>query len=325
MNIYSNDRKRKLVAFLATGMLLAMLVLASVEAPRTARAGGPGPGIANSSAVASPTPQPHLLWQYDVVVAINPAPCAGQNGLFFYGNGGNFINGGGALSYGCVSSQDMPGVFVEPPYKIRYAGGFVPGGAAWDPYPEYARNLIHLHIPDLTAQAQEACEQFPKYTAVTAGRYTEEVIPPGNYSSIHVSGDLTMLPGLYCLGGEFWVNSGARLTGDGVTIFISVGEFYANENSEVHLTAPPEGVIPDPLWLDLLLLVPSFNHRPVIMGGNSLSNYHGVVFSPGSTINISSDADYHTQLIGWNVEIGGVADVTLSVDFWPEMPSPDWR
>ena len=325
MNVSSDKRKRKLVVFLATGVLLAMVVFALVEAPQTVRAGGSGMGGSNLNAVASPTPLPHLLWQYDVVVAINPAQCAGQNGLFFYGNGDVLISGGGALSYGCVSSQDMPDVFVEPPYKIRYAGGFVPGGAAWDPYPEYARNLIHLYIPDFTDQAQAACDQLPKYAAMTAGRSTEEVIPPGNYYSIHVSGELTMLPGLYCVLEDFMVHSGAKVTGDGVTIYMIYGGFLANENSEVHLIAPADGVIPDPLWLDLLLLVPSFNHETIIMGGNSLSNYHGIVFAPASTINISSDADYQSQLIGWNVEIGGVADVTLSVDFWPGMPSPDLR
>jgi len=113
MNVSSDKRKRKLVVFLATGVLLAMVVLALVEAPQIVRA-----GESNLAAVASPTPQPHLLWQYDVVVAINPAQCAGQNGLFFYGNGDVLISGGGALSYAACQAKTCLMFLLSHPTKF---------------------------------------------------------------------------------------------------------------------------------------------------------------------------------------------------------------
>jgi hypothetical protein len=323
MNVPSDVRKSKAIACLAIGALLAMLVLASVGAPQTVRAGGSGAGRSNLAAVASPTPLPHLLWQYDVVVALNPAHCAGQQeGLGFHGNGDVLISGGGALSYGCLRHDGISDVIIEPPYKPR--AGDIRNGGSFDPPAEWVRNLIQLQV-DFTDQAQAACDLLPIYKAVRTEQSTEAVIPPGNYSSIIVTDTLTMLPGLYCLTGDLMIYSGATLVGEGVTIYMTGGNFTVSGGAEVHLAAPAEGILFDPLWRDLLLYVANDYAATINLAGNTLSNYHGVVYAPASDISVSYAGSYHTQLIGWNVQIGSTSDIILSVDFWPEMPSPDLR
>ena len=325
MNASANERKRKTVAFLATGVLLAILVLASVEVPQTVRAGGMGPGQSNLNAVASPTPLPHLLWQYDVVVALNPAHCAGQQeGLGFHGNANTMISGGGALTYGCLTGYGQGDVMIEPPYGFRFARDFAGGGANFDPDPEWVRNLIQLQV-DFTDQVQAACDQLPANVAKRSDRSTDAVIPPGNYSSIIVTDTLTMLPGLYCLTGNLMVYAGAMLTGEGVTIYMTGGNFTMSGGAEVHLAAPAEGILSDPLWRDLLLYVANDHSATINLAGNTLSNYHGVVYAPASDIYVSYAGSYHTQIIGWNMQIGSTSDIILSVDFWPGMPSPDLR
>ena len=209
-------------------------------------------------------------------------------------------------------------MIVEPPYQIL-GREVVPGNGNYDPQPKVVRNFVQLQV-DFTEQAQAACDQLPVYNAAKAGRSVEAIIPPGNYSSIIVTDTLTMLPGLYCLSGDLMVNPGAILDGDGITIFMSSGDFMVNPYAEVRLAAPAEGVLADQMWRDLLLYVANDRAATVTLAGNQFSKYHGLVYAPASDISVSTHAEYHLQVIGWNVELGGTEDIDMSVDFWPGMP-----
>ena len=318
--IRSRIRNRRSFAFLAIVAMLMMVGFALISAPQMVQAEDRTLGRSNLATSNLPTQSPHLLWPYNVVVAFNPEFCSGQhNGVVFYGIGNILISGGGVLSYGCLQAIGSPIVTVEPPYKIFYAGDFYGGNGQFDPAPELVRNFIHLP-EDFSDQAQDACDRIPTFGAITTGRSTQTVIPPGNYSSITVTDTLTMLPGLYCLAGDFKVNSSAILTGKGVSIYMKGGDFIINGSPEVHLIAPSEGILPDPVWRDLLLYVAHNNPATITLGGNEQSNYRGIVYAPVGEIEVLSNPEYHTQFIGWNVRIGGTGDIYISVDFWPGMP-----
>jgi hypothetical protein len=102
---------------------------------------------------------------------------------------------------------------------------------------------------------------------------------------------------------------------------MSKGDFTANPSAEMHLTAPKDGVVNEPLWQDLLLYVGNSHTATVSILGNAASDYRGVVYAPASNINISGVGQLHLQLVGWNIKVGGTNDIDLSVDFWPGLPN----
>ena len=78
MNAISKARKDKQIILLVTALLLAAILFSSVGVSKIVSAGGRDQGKTNLLAIASPTPSPHLLWQYNVVVALNPEGCIYQ-------------------------------------------------------------------------------------------------------------------------------------------------------------------------------------------------------------------------------------------------------
>jgi len=64
---------------------------------------------------------------------------------------------------------------------------------------------------------------------------------PGNYTgAFPPSGVTTLLPGTYCINGDFQVNASQQLTGTGVTIVMNTGTLKWNGSSEVNLSAPTD-------------------------------------------------------------------------------------
>ncbi len=309
---------RKLSAFVVEGLLLLVVCTLPGTTPVAGATGGKR-GV-KIDPVFSPTVLPRRLYEYTVLVALNPADCVGNNGLTFSGNGTANISGGGALALGCIAGNGAAGlVRIMDPYLPR--GRYInPGNLIWDPMPEYVSYVVRP-APDFSEKAERACTLLPRIGRSSVEGSKETIISPGNYTSITVSDTLTMLPGLYCLTGDIVVESGAHLSGQGVTIFMSGGDFFMAASAEVHLAAPPEGIFPDPLWQRLLLYVDNDHAATVSLAGNSLSSYRGVVYAPASTIEAGGNAEYNAQLIGWNVSIFMINDINLSVDFWSTPPN----
>jgi len=115
-------------------------------------------------------------------------------------------------------------------------------------------------------------------------------------------------PGLYCLSGDLRINNGS-VVGDAVTIYVPNGEIRINGNASVQLTAPGPGA--SPAIPGILFYLPASNHNRVQLNGTSDSYFKGVVLAPGSDINVLGTGNveaFHSQFIGWNVEVGGTAD-----------------
>ncbi len=53
------------------------------------------------------------------------------------------------------------------------------------------------------------------------------------------------------------------------------------------------------------------NTNDIQINGNSKSYFEGTILAPGSNIDMLGTGEvdaFHTQVIGWNVEVGGNAD-----------------
>ena len=127
-------------------------------------------------------------------------------------------------------------------------------------------------------------------------------------------GAILLEPGLHCISGDVTINSQDVLVGDGVTLFFRDGKVTINGGATVQLTAPGEGVTP--ALPGILFYVPETNTNPVKINGNSKSYFSGVIYAPRSEIEVLGTGyvfGYQAQFIGWDVRIGGTADVILDI------------
>lgn len=152
-------------------------------------------------------------------------------------------------------------------------------------------------------------------------------LSPGNYGQIKIASNnsaLTLNPGLYCFKGMISDKdqsgialNGLRLTGNGVTLFFIEGGLDIQGSPEVTLTAPTTGP-----YAGLLIYTKLGNTSGVDLSGSPSSFFSGTVFAPSGDINIKGNSsladpdgiDYHTSLIGWNVNVSGDGNVFINYD-----------
>ncbi len=122
-------------------------------------------------------------------------------------------------------------------------------------------------------------------------------------------------PGLYCISGDVMVNAHDTLFGSGVTLYFIDGGLHINGNALVNLTAP-FGADVFPALPGVLIYVPGANGdgQPVQINGNSDSFFSGIVYAPGSEMELLGTGNtvaYQSQFIGWDVRVGGTADLKI--------------
>lgn len=221
------------------------------------------------------------------IAALNPANCQGQgNGATFRGSSEVRVTGGAIYSQGCMRSSGQPYVHVTGGW-IDYNGQFIPGNANWSPYP-YQLNY------DLPASNYDV----PLPDCSDPRAHNVATLPS------------VLTPGLWCLSGDLTLNGNNSVVGTEVTIYIPNGSVSINGNSYLNLTAPSRDVDHSPAINGLVIYMPKSNHHTLSINGNSNNHLTGTVLVPGGTIDLDGTGDtsaYHSQFIGWNVQVGGNA------------------
>jgi hypothetical protein len=224
------------------------------------------------------------------IVALNPANCQGQqNGAGFHGTGDVYVDGGGVFTNGCLSADGNPSVNVDNG-SVNY-GGQVDDPQLFNPAPQPSEVLpasAYL-IPPPNCAHEDAWNG--------TGNQLEALSP--------------LAPGLYCVTGDLSINANHTFAGTGVTIYMADGDLTINGTATVNITAPSANPDPTPALPGILIYAPQSNHEEIQLNGTGDSYFEGTVYAPGANINLlgNGEADaFHTQLIGWNVEVGGTAD-----------------
>jgi Flp pilus assembly protein TadG len=143
---------------------------------------------------------------------------------------------------------------------------------------------------------------------------TKQLLPGFYCRGINIKGVATLAAGVYIVaGGDFTVNSGAKLTGDGVTIILTntSGGAYAqanlNGNATIQLTAPTSGP-----WAGVLFY--QDRNAPVSVtainkiNGDANSKFKGVMYFPSQSVQMNGNAtivDSCLQVIGQTVTFTG--------------------
>jgi hypothetical protein len=311
----------------------------------------PGKLQSRIKAVTRVRPRASLGFGNSIVALNEEQSCHGgtPNGVVFEGNVEVQVSGGGVFSNGCIQASgnsfdvnvdcdhpeegcivhvgDLETNHVEnfEPEPDPGGGLLLPDFALLYPSLENCANANPAH-PDLNDPGHPSNE----YRTHAGGTFADpEIIRPGNYTNIQMTGAVEMRPGLYCLYGDFDVGNN-DLQGIGVTIFMISGSFNVGGGGVVNIHAPT-GAHPEPAIPGMLIYMadcsqttweycPSGdNEGTVKLRGNTDSTFEGTIFAPVGRIDIAGTPDvpesvFNTQLIAMDVEIGGNALVDVNFD-----------
>jgi hypothetical protein len=235
------------------------------------------------------------------IIALNPADCQGeQNGLLFHGTSSTTITGD-AYSAGCLRSVGTHSVTISEG-QAEYIG----------------ENFGDMSL--ISPEPVQITEPLPEESWKIAPPDCSDPAAHQIDAKTDWKNDVTLEPGLYCVTGDLKINNNQKFIGKGVTIYMLDGGITINGGATVQLTSPFEAgdTSVAPALNNVLFYVAGENGsgQRVEINGNSDSYFEGVVYAPGSDINVLGtgqvNAPYRSQFIGWNVEIGGTADVFIN-------------
>jgi hypothetical protein len=218
-----------------------------------------------------------------------------------YGNGNIGVDGGGIWTNGCLKGDGSPKILVVNG-DINYAGEFIPGNADWDPYP-----------PDEPVDYQIPPSAYAIPTPNCTGRWVSESAIPRDGTP--------MTPGLYCFHGGLTINGSDTIIANGITWYVE-GDITFNGNATTQISAPPPSPDPSPAIAGLLIYVPALpgqtcSDQVVKINGTSDSYFIGSIIAPCADITLNGTGgsnSYQAQVIGWDVSVGGTADLSINFD-----------
>jgi len=255
----------------------------------------------------------------DAIVSLAPHGCK----MFKYGGDAKtYVTGSGVFvnsddpDCALFQSDNKPGILDVPDGGVNVVGGanrtvgVAPAGSIATgqsqlsiPYPPNP----DIPIPTCNGPAQVSGNQM------TEGTYSG-AFPP--------SGVDTLLPGIYCIVGDFKVNGGDTLSGSEVLIYID-GKIDWNGGATINLSAPTSGT-----YKGLLIYVDPHNYPSCVVSGsctvndmtingNSDSHFTGTFYAPASTISITGTGavdGFNSQVIGNTIVLDGTADTYVHYD-----------
>jgi hypothetical protein len=169
---------------------------------------------------------------------------------------------------------------------------------------------------------QTGCEQEPypdpQYIYPTPDCTSPAVVDgntlnPGNWSGKFPPSGVTQLsPGQYCVSdGDFKLNAGDTLTGNGVFIYMVTGGVTWNGGATINLSSPTSGI-----YQGLLLYLPFTNSSAVTINGNSSSTFSGTILAPASDVSVlgTGATGLTGQILGYTVDLTGNSATQITYD-----------
>jgi len=252
----------------------------------------------------------------NAIAALNDAPCSGNsNGLILSGSSESYVIGGGMLSNGCLYGNGNNFTVDVTDGSVVYGGELAGTTSNINPAPEPMFEPLPDWVTTIPAPVCTGLED--KGSSNSAG-----TIWPGFYSSISLhNGELTMKPGLYCItdSGTAFTANGGEIFADGVTLYLQNGGLtILGSVAPVSLRAPMYAPDPSPALGGVLIYLPEGNTSVVSITGNTDTYYRGMIYAPSGDVNIAgnnaTNPTFHTQIVGYNVEISGSAVIDIKFD-----------
>jgi hypothetical protein len=260
-----------------------------------------GPVVNTVETIVRVRPRSVLAHGY-AIVALNPSDCQGMNtGVEFHGTANSYVYEGGIFSNGCMRGVGTQNSTIYGG-SAHYGKEFInTGGSVITPAPSKVNSQISA--ADYAIPAPD-CSRGYLIDAKDLGKTISRLEPPG----------------LYCVDGDAIINAHDELTGDGVTVVMLNGRLQIDGDATVYLTAPAAYPDPSPAIPGVVIYAPpetnyrDINKNGIHITGNSDSYFSGTILAPALDVymnGISRNEAYKTQIIGWNVQIGGTSMVSV--------------
>jgi hypothetical protein len=142
-----------------------------------------------------------------------------------------------------------------------------------------------------------------------------------------------MAPGLYCLTGTFKVTGGEiKVDGgdeEGVTIYLSGGDFEVSGGAQVNLRAPTQGHETNYAIPGMVLYMAKDNDGVITVTGNADSTYRGTVYAKIGLIEVggagSALGSLSSQFVADAVKVHGTSELKIKFElgeiYWASDPS----
>jgi hypothetical protein len=283
----------------------------------------PGPLRNTVDSIARVRPRTSVAFGFAVAALNDECPNSNTGGVHFDGTSELIVNGGGIFSNACMVAGGSVDVTVNGGTIVCTGADCYTnnGGPTVSPGPTEGL----YDIPDAAWFIPPPnCPSTPAISHSGSG-----TISPGNYTNIRVNSSndvLTLERGLYCISGDFVANGGS-VTGNGVTLYLTGGDFDSAGGVQINLTAPPsfsQGCTfctPDDPYGPLpgvLIYLAEGNDGEVSLLGTSDSEYLGLVYAPSGTIEAggtgSELSEIHAQLVADTVKLHGTTTVEITFD-----------
>lgn len=262
---------------------------------------------------AKPVSQDNMIFG-NAIVALKPdgrgaMRSHGNNDLRVYG-GGLFVNS----NDDCAFDQMGNSTIYAPNSGMNVVGNVCLRGSI-DPASVINIGVAPVPYPPISLPPTPLCTE----DAIKDGN----TLSPGNYVSNHSfppSGVDTLNPGIYCVDATFMMNAHDRLVGHDVVIYMVDGNIHWNGLAEIELSAPTTGP-----FAGLLIYMPMSNSEGIILNGNMESSLVGTILAPASDIQLNgtmTSSMYHTQVIGYTVDLIGTADIIVNYNAEDQYEAP---
>ncbi|RJP52792.1 MAG: hypothetical protein C4583_05995 [Anaerolineaceae bacterium] len=262
---------------------------------------------------AKPVTQDNMMFG-NAVVALKPdgrgaMKSHGDNDLWVYG-GGLFDNSSDRYAFEQIGNS----MIHAPNGGVNVVGGLFLNGSI-DPATYIQTGVEPVPYPPISLPPTPQCDG----PAVQNGN----TLSPGYYisnQSFPPRGVDTLNPGIYCVDAMFMVNANDTLEGHDVVIYMMDGNIHWDGGAEINLTAPTWGP-----FEGLLIYMPLTNDEGIILNGNMDSNLVGTIFAPASDIQLNgimNTSAYHTQVIGYTVDLIGTAEIVITYNASEQYEAP---
>jgi Flp pilus assembly protein TadG len=258
-------------------------------------------------------PIPNPMFNGNAIVALSPDEC---KAIMYQGNANTTVNGGGIfVNSNCADSaffNNSASAHLTAPC-LQSVGGI-----------QYKPGSIEIPSDCLTSGVAPLPKPvYPNPTCSGPATQSGNVLSPGTVAGDFPPSGVTVLnSGIYCVGGNFRLNGGDTLSGDGVVIRVNNGDVRWNGGAEIHLSAPTSGP-----FAGLLLFLPEGNTNVVVINGNSSSSFTGTILAPSADISIEGTGGVtglNCQVIGYTVDLTGTSATTINYNagqnYWPPEP-----
>lgn len=234
----------------------------------------------------------------------------------------NPSNPGAAIQ---INSQSAEAIKVDGTSAILTASAINVYATTGDPPPpevyDGPTNFSRPPIPDPLEYLEPpplGTEQFPN--TVKVANADTRTLDPGYYPGgiLQTGGNLTLNPGIYCLGGEGLDITGGNLTAHGVMFYILPGTnktaVTLTGNGIVDITPMPLESVP---YGGIAIWQSRENTNPAnLQGTNQFTGIDGTLYFPTSMVNITGTSDNFAivQMIASQVGISGRGTVSINYD-----------